>query len=358
MQFLASPVLGALSDRFGRRPVILISLAGYGVDYLLLALAPTLWWLVVARLIGGVTGASITTGAAYLADISSPEDRARNFGLIGAAFGLGFIAGPALGGLLGSVATRLPFYVAAAVVLLNVLYGVFVLPESLAPEHRRPFTWADLNPFRPMLALGRIPGLTGLVAAFFVAALAQRGLESVWVLYTEYRYGWLELQNGLALALVGVSAAVVQGGLMRRIVPALGERNTILAGFAIAALAQVGFGLAPAGWVILLVIPLSALGGVVGPTLQGVVSGAVSRSEQGAVQGALTSLVSLTAVAAPLLATGVFTRFSGRGAIAELPGAPFLLQAALCVLALALATWSLRRGLPARHVEAAAARAH
>ncbi len=341
MQFIAAPFLGALSDRFGRRPVLLIALLGYGLDYIILGFAPTLTWLIVGRMLAGITGASYTTAAAYLADISTPETRAANFGLIGAAFGLGFIAGPALGGLLGELGPRVPFFVAAALVLLNVIYGVFVLPESLPVEKRRPLDVRDLNPFRAIVGLWKFAGLGGIVVTFIIAAMAQRGLESLWVLHNEYRYAWGPLENGLSLALVGVSAAIVQGGLIRRVVPRIGERRAVLFGLLGAAAAQVIFGLAPTGPWILLGIPFAALSGFAIPTLQGIVAGQVPDNRQGTVQGALTSVLALVAVVAPLVSTGVFTATTGVGSV-EVPGAAFFGHAALFVLAAGVSAWALR----------------
>lgn len=333
MQFLFAPVLGSLSDRFGRRPVILIALFGFGVNYLLLALAPSLGWLIFARVLSGILGASITTANAYIADISTPQNRAQNFGLVGAVFGLGFILGPALGGVLGAIAPRLPFYAAAVLVLVNWLYGLLILPESLPPEKRRPFSWRKANPIGSVLQLRRYPLVAGLAVAYIFLGLAQRGLESVWVLYTHYRYGWLELQNGLALALVGVMAAFVQGYLIRLIIPWLGERRAILVGLSISSTAFLLYGLAYEGWMMLAVIAVSALGGIAGPAIQGLVAGTVPPSEQGMVQGSLTSLLSLSAVIAPLISTGLFGYFTAVAPI-SLPGAPFFAGALLMAAAL------------------------
>ena len=343
MQFLFAPLLGALSDRFGRRTVILASLTAFGVNYLILALAPSLAWLFVGRLIAGLTGATITAANAYIADVSTPETRARNFGFVGVAFGLGFIFGPALGGLLGDIGLRVPFYASAGVVLLNALYGAFVLPESLPPQRRRPFSWRRANPFGALLALRAYPLVAGLAFAYLFFSLAQRGLETVFVLYTDYRYGWGPAENGLALALVGVMAAVVQGGLVRPTVGRLGERRTVVLGLSISLLGFVGYGLASEGWMLLAVIAVASLGAVAGPAIQGLVAGIVPSSEQGTVQGTLTSLLSLTSVVAPLLSGGLFAAFSGTGAVAELPGMPFFAGAVFLMVALALVSRALRR---------------
>lgn len=340
MQFLCAPLLGALSDRFGRRPVLLVSLFGLGVDYLIMGLAPSIWWLFLGRAFAGVMGASLTTANAYIADVSTPANRARNFGLVGVAFGLGFIVGPASGGLLGAIDLRLPFFVSAGLALINWLYGLIVLPESLAPEHRGAFSWRKANPVGAIAVLRSYPLVAGLGLGFACIALSQRGLETTWVLYTGFRYGWDERTNGLTLALVGVMAVIVQGGLVRPIVARFGERRTILGALAIAILAQLGYGLAPAGWMILPIIVLGSLGGLAGPAIQGLVAGEVSPSDQGKVQGALTSIMSLTSIAAPLLfAAGLFSLFTSPRAPFELPGAPFFLGALL----LATALWWMRR---------------
>ncbi len=343
MQFLCAPLIGALSDRYGRRRVILLALFAFGVDYLVMGFAPTLWWLFAARVVSGFTGATITAANAYIADISTKETRAQNFGLVGAAFGLGFILGPALGGLLGEVWLRLPFFAAAFVTLLNAAYGFFVLPESLPEENRRPFSWARANPIGGLYALKAYPAVLGLAFAFLFFSLAQRGLETVWVLYTNYRYGWGELENGLALTVVGLAAAVVQGGLIRRIMPVLGERRAVVFGFLIAIVSFCFYGAATQGWMVIATILFGALGGIAGPAIQGMVAGAVPGNEQGSVQGALTSLMSLTAVFAPLISTQLFAHFSGEDAIAELPGVSFFAGAGFMALALLVVLATLRR---------------
>ena len=334
MQFLFAPFLGALSDRFGRRPIILVSLFGLGIDYLILAFAPTLAWLFLGRVIAGIMGASITTGNAYIADISNPENRAQNFGLIGVAFGLGFIFGPALGGVLGGISLRLPFLVSAVLVLINWLYGYFVLPESLPAEQRSGFSWRKANPVGSVLQLRAYPLVAGLAVSFVFSSLAQRGLENVWVLYTGFRFGWDERTNGLTLALVGVMAVIVQGGLIRPIIKAIGERRTILLGLLVSTLSFTLYGLAYQGWMMLVIIIFGALSGIALPAIQGLVAGSVPPSEQGKIQGALTSLVSLTAIFAPLIFTsGLLGYFTSEQAPFSLPGAPFFLGALLFVTA-------------------------
>ena len=344
MQFFFAPLLGALSDRFGRRPVLLVSLFGLGVDYLILAFAPNLTWLVVGRVVAGIAGSSITTANAYIADVSTPETRAQNFGLVGVAFGLGFIFGPALGGVLGAVDLRLPFFVAAGLALLNWLYGFFILPESLPPERRSAFHWTKANPIGSVGQLGAYPLVAGLAAAFIFISLAQRGLETVWVLYTGLRFGWDEQANGYTLALVGVMAVLVQGFLIRPTIRLLGERRTILVGLAISSLTFLFYGLASEGWMMIAVIVVGALGGVAGPAVQGLVAGSVPPDEQGKVQGALTSLISLSSIVAPIVfTTGLFSYFTSDAAPIWLPGAPFFLGALLFLASLIVVVRLFRR---------------
>ncbi len=342
MQFLCAPILGSLSDRYGRRPVILGSLFGSGLDYLLLAFAPSLSWFFVGRIVAGITGANIAAASSYIADISPPEKRAANFGIIGAAFGLGFIAGPALGGLLGANDLRLPFLVAAGLTLANWVYGLIVLPESLAPENRRAFSWARANPVGSLLALRRWPVVVGLASSLFLMNLAQFGLQNVWVLYTEYRYHWTSRQVGASLAVVGLMAAIVQGGLARRIIPALGERRAIVIGLTIGSINMIGYGLATAGWMILTIVAIGSLGSFGGPALQGLISRNVPPNEQGSVQGALASLGSVAGFIAPLIATSLFGYFISDRAPVKLPGAPFFLSAGLLITAMLLAVRSFR----------------
>ncbi len=339
-QFVFAPLLGALSDRVGRRPVILISLFGLGIDYLIMGFAPTLGWLFVGRLIAGVMGANVTTANAYIADVSKPENRARNFGLIGVAFGLGFIFGPAIGGLLGSIDLRLPFFASAGLALLNWLYGFFVLPESLPAEKRDVFRWRKANPVGSLHVLRTYPLVAGLTAAFVFVILAQRGLETVWVLYTGHKFGWDERANGLSLALVGIMSAIVQGGLVQPVIKRIGERRAVLYGLIWAVVAFLGYGLATAGWMLLVVIVVGSISGVAGPAIQSLVAGAVPPEDQGKVQGGIQSLMSLTSIAAPLIFTaGLFSYFTSAGAPVQLPGAPFLLGAVMY----ALAFWSVLR---------------
>ncbi len=343
-QFVFAPIVGSLSDRFGRRPILLASMFGLGIDFVIQGLSPSITWLFVGRIIAGIMGASFTTANAYIADISDDSTRARNFGLVGVAFGLGFIFGPALGGLLGGFNLRLPFFVAAGLSLVNWLYGFFILPESLPPENRSPFRLAKANPFASLSRLRAYPIVGGLAAAFVCISLAQRGLENVWVLFTSYRYGWDEQTNGLMLGLVGLMAALVQGGLVRPTIRRFGERQAVLFGVFVSALAFLGYGLASQGWMIPMVIIFGAFGGVAGPAIQSIVAKAVKPSEQGQIQGALTSLMSLTNILAPLVFTaGIFSWFTSEKAPVKLPGAPFFLGSLLQVTALVIIYRVFRR---------------
>jgi len=340
MQFLFMPVLGALSDRVGRRPVILISLTGLGLDYILMALAPSLGWLLVGRVVAGICAANFSTATAYIADVTPPEKRAASFGLLGAAFGVGFVAGPALGGVLGSIEPRLPFWAAAGLTLANALYGFTVLPESLAPEQRRRFSWAQANPIGSLLLVGRYRHVLGLVAVLFLYRVAHDVQPSMWVLYTDYRYGWDERTVGLVLALMGVLGAVTSALLVAPIVRRLGERRALLFGLLCGAAGFAVYGLAPTGAAFTAGVPFVALWFVAGPAAQAILTRRVDPSEQGRLQGAVGSFQGVASVIAPGLFTGVFAAAIGPGR--EFPGAPFLLAALLLVASGALA-WSAAR---------------
>ena len=324
MQFLFSPVLGNLSDQYGRRPVLLTALFGFGVDYLFLAFAPTIGWLFVGRGIAGLTGASFTTAGAYIADISPPEKRAANFGLIGAAFGMGFIIGPVVGGLLGQFGPRVPFLAAAGLTLLNWLYGFFVLPESLPPESRRPFDWRRANPVGSLRQLGRYPVILGLVASLVLIYLASHATQSTWSYYTMYKFGWNEAWVGYSLGAVGALTGLVQGVLIRYSSPRLGPARSVVIGLGLYALGLLLFAFAGQGWLMFAFLVPYCLGGIAGPALQGILSGQVPANEQGELQGALTSLVSVTAIVGPPLMTGLFAYFTAPGAPVHFPGAAFL----------------------------------
>jgi DHA1 family tetracycline resistance protein-like MFS transporter len=343
MQFIFSPVLGALSDRYGRRPVILISCFGLGLDYILMALAPTLWWLFAGRVISGITAASYPTAGAYIADVTPPEKRAAGFGMIGAAWGVGFVMGPALGGLLGEVNPRLPFWVAAGLTLLNALYGLFVLPESLAPENRKAFSLRRANPVGSLVLLRSHPELLGLSLVNFTYMLAHQVLPSVFVLYTSFRYGWSERATGLSLAFIGVFNIVVQAGLVKRIVARFGERRALFAGLLCGCAGYAIYGLAPVGIAFLSAMPVFAFMGLVGPSAQGLMTRRVGPSEQGQLQGANSSIIGITGLIGPGLFTLTFASFIGSHRDWRLPGAPFLLAALLMVIAMVLAGWITSR---------------
>ena len=338
MQFLFSPVLGSLSDLFGRRPVILFSLLGSGIDYLVLAWAPTIGWLYLARIVSGLTAANFSAASAYIADVTPPEKRAAGFGMIGAAFGLGFIAGPAIGGLLGGFGLRVPFLVAAGITLLNWLYGAFVLPESLAPENRRAFQWKSANPIKALTALSRWPLVLGLAGTHFLTNLAGNIYPCLWVLYTGTRYGWDSKQVGLSLALVGVMAAVVQAGLAGRIIKVIGERKGIYGGLLAMALAMFCYGSATQGWMIYVIILIGSLAGVGSPATQSMISQSVPADEQGAVQGALNSITSVSGILAPLLWTFLFSWALAPERSFQVPGLPFY-GASIVSLAAAVFAW-------------------
>ena len=329
MQFIFSPILGGLSDQYGRRPVLLFSLLGFGIDYILLGFAPTLGWLFVGRIIAGITGASFTTAGAYIADVSPPEKRAQNFGLIGAAFGLGFIMGPVLGGFLGEYGARVPFFVSAGLTLINWLYGYFVLPESLLPENRRPFEWSRSNPINSLLNLRRYPIVLGLVFPNVLIMIAGFATQSTWTFYCMDKFGWTEKMVGLSLGFVGVMAALVQGGLTRAIIPKLGNYRSISVGLILYCIGFVLYALANQGWMMFAVTALASLGGIAMPALQGVMSNQVPMNEQGELRGALTSVMSLTSVVGPLIMTQLFGYFTSTAAPIQLPAAPFWLASVL-----------------------------
>jgi DHA1 family tetracycline resistance protein-like MFS transporter len=347
IQFFSAPIQGTLSDRYGRRPVILLSCLGLGIDFMLMALAQSLPWLLVARIFSGVFSASFTTANAYIADVTEPEKRAKAFGMIGAAFGLGFIIGPALGGFLGSWHLRAPFWFAAGLATLNFLYGWFVLPESLPKEKRSArFDWAHANPVGSLILLKKYPQVFGLAAVVFLANFAHYVYPSVFVLFAEYQYQWTSEQVGWVLAIVGVCSVIVQAGLMGPLVKKLGERRALLFGLACGVVGFVIYGAAEAGWMFLIGLPISALWGVAGPASQSLITRQVDASAQGRVQGALMSLISLAGVFAPLAFAGTFALFISDRAPAHLPGAPWLLAAGLLFGAL-LVGWRYARERPA-----------
>ena len=342
MQFVFSPVLGSLSDRFGRRPVILLSNFGLAADYVLMAMAPSLAWLFIGRLISGITSASISTAFAYIADLTPPERRAAIFGRMGAAFGAGFVLGPATGGLLGDIDPRLPFWAAAGLSFVNAVYGLLVLPESLGHERRSPFRWRTANPLGALQLLRSDRMLAGLSMVNFITQLAHVVLPSTFVLYATYRYGWDTRTVGLTLAIVGVCAMVVQGGAVGWIVRSLGERGALLLGLCSGTLGFLIFGLAPTGMLSWLGIPAMALWGVSGAAIQALMTRLVPADRQGQLQGATSSVQSMAQLAGPFLFTLTFAYFIGATAPVHLPGAPFLLASMLLVVALAIALRTIR----------------
>lgn len=337
MQFLFSPVLGSLSDRFGRRPIILLSNFGLGLDYILMALAPNLRWLFLGRVISGITAASVSTAGAYIADVTPPEQRAAKFGLLGAAFGAGFVVGPALGGVLGDISPRLPFWVAAALSLTNGLYGLFVLPESLTRERRSAFSWRKANPVGALKLLRSHPELWGFTWVTFLSNLAHAALPSVAVLYMSYRYNWDTKSVGLLLAGVGVCSILVQGVLVGHVVRALGERRTILVGLVAGTIGFTIQAMGQNGTVYAVGVVVMSLWGLMGPALQGLMTRLVSPSEQGQLQGANSSVLGISTLLGPMLFTQTFAIFIGAHRDWHLPGAPFLLSALLLVSSLAVA---------------------
>ena len=345
MQFVFSPVQGALSDRYGRRSVILISSFGLGIDFVVMAIAPSLWLLFVGRAISGVCAASFSTANAYIADITPKEKRAAAFGTLGAAFGIGFIIGPALGGFLGHLSIRLPFWIAGVLSLVNFGYGLFVLPESLPKEKRSAaFEWRQANPLGALLLLRRYPQVFGLATVFFLISLAQFSLNSTYVLYTDYRYGWGPQTVGYTLALVGLCSGLVQAVLVRRLMPTFGERRLIVGGLLLCIVGYGFFGFAPVAWIFLAGIPFLCLGGLAGPPAQAMMTQQVDPHEQGRLQGALTSLASLAGIFGPALFANTFALFISDHAPVNLPGAAFVLSAVLLLAAAVIALNITRNG--------------
>ncbi len=340
-QFICAPLMGSLSDKFGRRPILLISLMAFAVDYLVLALAPNVPWLFVGRIIAGITGASISTAMAYISDVSTLENKAKNFGLVGAAFGIGFIIGPVIGGLLGQYGSRVPFYAAAVLCFVNFIYGYFVLPESLKPEKRRAFEWKAANPIGALARLKKFPTIIGLVTAMFFMYFASHAVNGNWSFYTMYRYHWDERMVGISLGVVGLLVAIVQGGLVRFINPRIGNGKSILIGFALNAVGQFLIAVATQEWMVLVFLIPYCLGGLAGPAIQTEITNHVPANEQGQIQGTLASLNSATATFGPLVMTTTFYYFTHGEAPFEFPGAPFILAAFLMIVAL----WFAYKGL-------------
>lgn len=337
IQLFAAPLLGSLSDRVGRRPVVLLSNLGLGLDYLMMAVAPTLGWLFAGRLISGISSASVPTAYAYIADVTPPEKRARSYGMLGAAFGIGFILGPALGGLLSAYGPRTPFWVAGALSLANATYGFFILPESLAPENRSPFSWKRANPLGALRLLRSQPGLLGFATMHFLYHLAHQSLPAVFVLNAAYRFGWTSTTVGLALAAVGIGSAFVQAGLVGRACARFGERRTLIAGLFFGTIGFAIYGIASTGTLFVLGIPVMALWGLYSPSAQALVTRLVARDRQGALQGALASVQMTTGIIGPMLFAEVFARAIDPAASVHLPGAPYLLSTVLLIVAVGVA---------------------
>lgn len=337
MQFVFSPILGGLSDRWGRRPVLLISLLGLGIDYVLLALAPDITWLFIGRIIAGIGGASFTTASAYIADVSPPEKRGQNFGLIGVAFGLGFIIGPVIGGLSSTLGPRAPFWISAGLSLLNFTYGYFVLPESLPKRSRRRFDWKRANPVGSLLRLKKYPVISSLIVSLILVNIAAHAVQSTWSFYTMFKFDWSETMVGYSLGALGLTIAIVQGGLIRIVIPKIGQARSVVLGLVFYMIGMILFGLANQGWMMFAISVLYCMGGIAGPALQGIISTQVAQNEQGELQGGLTSLMSVTSIVGPLLMNSLFSWFSGPQAPVHFPGAPFMLGALLMLFSILLA---------------------
>jgi DHA1 family tetracycline resistance protein-like MFS transporter len=342
-QFIFAPLIGNLSDKFGRRPIILISLFTFSLDYLLLAFAPTITWIFIGRIIAGVSGASITTASAYIADVSTPENRAKNFGMIGAAFGLGFIIGPVIGGLLGQYGSRVPFYAAAVLCLLNFLYGYFVLPESLSKENRRDFQLKRANPIGAILNLRKHPQLIGLISALFIVYVASHAVQGNWSYFTMYKFHWDEKMVGISLGAIGLLVGIVQGGLIRWINPKLGNEKSIYVGMALYSIGMFLFALASQSWMMFAFLIPYCLGGIAGPAMQAIISSQVPANEQGEIQGTLSSLMSASAIVGPPMMSTVFYYFTHKDAPFQFAGAPFVLGGFLMLISTIIAYFSFKK---------------
>lgn len=343
MQFLFSPVLGEISDKYGRRPILLIALLGLSIDYLIHAWAPSIVWLFLGRFLAGITGASFTVASAYIADVSTKENKAKNFGLIGAAFGIGFIIGPGIGGFFGEIDIRLPFYIAAGLTFANFLFGYFFVPESLTMENRRQLNYAKMIPGVSLFELRNYKGILLLISAFFLANLAGQALPSTWSYYGIERYDWNPRQIGLSLMVVGLLVAVVQGFLVGKLVTKFGKRKVIIYGFLLWTVGMFLFSFAHEPWMLYAFLIPYALGGIAGPTVQGVISNQVSEKEQGILQGSITGLVSITAILGQFIFAPVFYYFIRPETSIYFPGAPYALAAVLLLIAFILATTAIKR---------------
>lgn len=336
MQFLFGPVMGSLSDRYGRRPILLISLAVMAVDYLAMALAPTIWLLLIARIIAGITSATYSTATAFIADITPPEDRGRRFGLIGAGFGIGFVLGPLIGGLLAGIDTRAPFYAAAAMALANLIFGALILPETVTAANRRAFSLARANPLGALRAVARLPGLRRPLAVFLLLSIAMNVYPAIWAYFGKARFGWDTSMVGFSLAVYGISFAAGQALLVGPLIRRFGEHRAAFLGMWVDITTLAALGLVTSGPLALMLTPITALGGVVTPALQAILSRATPENAQGELQGVLASLGAIAMITSPLIMTGTFSAFTAPGAPVFAPGAPFLLASALMVAAMLL----------------------
>ncbi len=341
-QFLFSPFMGNLSDQYGRRPIILLSLFGFVIDYILLALAPSFAWLVIGRLLAGFFGASYSTANSYIADISTDENRSKNFGMMGAAFGVGFIIGPLLGGLLGEIGLRVPFIVAAGLTFINLLYGYFILPESLPIENRRKFEWKKANPISTLKKIGTYKGIGFLLLAFFIINLGSHAIQSNWTYFTIYKFGWSEGMIGASLAVVGALVGVVQAMLAQKAADKFGVGKSIIIGFALYTTGMLLFSVASTTWMMFLFLIPYAFGGIAMPNLQSFMVSKVSAKEQGELQGGLTSLISLSTIIGPIMMTQVFFYFTSEKAVVQFAGAPFLLGGVLMFISFLIVFFLLR----------------
>ena len=343
-QFMCAPLIGNLSDKFGRRPVILISLFAFSMDYLLLAFAPTITWLFIGRIIAGLTGASITTASAYIADVSTPENRAKNFGMIGAAFGLGFIIGPVIGGSLGHYGSRVPFYAAAILCGLNFLYGYFILPESLAPENRRNFNIKRANPIGAFINLRKHPSLYGLLISLFLVYVASHAIQGNWSYFTMYQFHWDERMVGISLGVIGLLVGLVQGVLIRWINPKLGNEKSIYIGLLLYTLGLFLFATATQSWMVFVFLIPYCLGGIAGPAMQSVISSKVDPTEQGEIQGTLSSLMSASTIIGPPMMSSLFYYFTQKDAPFQFASAPFVLGGILMLISALIAFITFKKG--------------
>jgi len=343
MQFISAPVLGGLSDRFGRRPVLLASLFGLGIDYIFLAFAPTIAWLFVGRIFAGITGASFTTAQAYIADVSEPEKRAQNFGMVGAAFGIGFIVGPVIGGIFSQYGLRVPFLISAGLALINWLYGYFILPESLELNNRRAFDWKRANPVGSLLQIRKYPALTGLLTALFLLYIAGHSVQSTWTFYTMEKFQWNETWVGYSLGFVGVVVGIVQGGLIRVIIPKIGQVKAVYYGLFLYVIGFVLFAFATQGWMMFVFIMPYCLAGIFGPAMQGLISSGVEANAQGELQGVTAGLMSATSIIGPLIMTNLFAYFTNTNNAVFFPGAPFLFAALLTIAGIVICSRSLKK---------------